>query len=357
MGKAKQKILIYSPYFSTFGGGERYLFQIAQLLQKENQVYLIADKIIRKKALSCFAINLRSVEFLDPAMFRSLNFFSRFFFIRQFDICFHMTNGSLFYPASKKNYLIIQSHAHIPLAGPSRALKINGWKIICYSSFMEKIIRERINRQAIVLPPAVDLDLFKKDKTTKEKIILSVGRFFSSPLHEKRQDFLLNFFIKNYEKYFQGWRLILCGNLTEPSGKKVLFKMKKKINNFPVELKINLPFPALLSLYQRSSVYWHAAGYGSDAIQKPEKMEHFGITTLEALAAGNVPLVFAAGGQTDIINNNVNGFLWNSEKDFRELNLQLLKNSSLMEKISKNAITSAADYSLNKFNKRLHDLI
>ncbi|OGG04421.1 hypothetical protein A2W14_01950 [Candidatus Gottesmanbacteria bacterium RBG_16_37_8] len=357
MGKTVKKILIYSPYWSKAGGGERYLLQIAFILQKNYRIYLLADKIIKKKARHIFGLNLDQVEFLEPGFFRNQNFFSRYLFLRQFDICFYTTDGSLFFPASPKNYLVIQSPLHIPPPGFTSKLKIKNWKIVCYSGFMRKIISDRLGKDSFILPPAVDTDLFMRDKVKKEKIILTVGRFFSSPLHEKRQDFLLDFFIKNYQKYFRNWQLIICGNLTEQSGNEFLIKLKKKIKGYPVKLMVNLPFTDLKHLYKKSSLYWHAAGYGSDPQKLPEKMEHFGITTLEAMAASAVPLVFAAGGQTDIVVNGKSGFLWPDEAHFLKYNRQLLDSPTLLKKMAQQAGQRSFYFSLSNFEKRLHEII
>ena len=358
MGKTKKKILIYSPYWHILGGGERYLLEIANSTQKNFKVYLLADKIIEKKAKENFGIILKNVDFLDTKIFRRKSFYGRFLFLRQFDICFYMTDGSLFFPGAKKNYLIIQSPSHIPKISVSTKFKISGWKIICYSSFMENIIRERISKKSIVLPPAVDINKFRNSsKQKKEKIFLSVGRFFTSNLHEKKHDFLIDFFQKNYLSYFRGWRLYLCGNLTEESGRNTLAGIKNKIRNFPVEIFINIPFSKLTQFYKLSSIYWHAAGFRSDPVSQPEKMEHFGITTIEAMAAGTVPVVFGAGGQTDIVENGKNGLLWQNEKEFLKANLLLIKNKKELNKISNNASKNVEKYSFYNFKKRIYELV
>jgi len=37
-------------------------------------------------------------------------------------------------------------------------------------------------------------------------------------------------------------------------------------------------------------------------------LEHFGITTVEAMAAGCVPLVYDSGGQAEIVSSGYNGY-------------------------------------------------
>ena len=65
-----------------------------------------------------------------------------------------------------------------------------------------------------------------------------------------------------------------------------------------------------LELYAQSSLYWHATGFGVDAERHPERLEHFGISTVEAMMYGVVPLVVPAGGQSEIVTDGVNGRHW-----------------------------------------------
>ena len=50
---------------------------------------------------------------------------------------------------------------------------------------------------------------------------------------------------------------------------------------------------------------------------QPERFEHFGITTVEAMAYGCVPIVPALGGQLEIVGDGRNGRLWRSGRRAR----------------------------------------
>lgn len=356
MGKTNKKVLIYSPYWQTYGGGERYLLQIAVALNEKYQVFILADKILKKKAWEIFGMKLEGIEFLSPKLFSGQKFYSRYLYLRRFDIVFYMTDGSLFFPGAKKNFLIIQSPSHIPTLSMPTRFKIFGWNIICYSQFMQKIIKNRLDRDAAILAPAVDVLKFKSFGK-KEKIFLSVGRFFRSSLHEKKPDFLIHFFRRFYKEHFKNWKLILVGNLTEKSGREQLRFLKKTVKDLPVTIKVNLPFRQLQEIYQKASIYWHAAGVGRNPLKFPEKMEHFGITTLEAMASGCIPVVFAAGGQLDIVQNNVNGLFWQNEDSFLKANHNLLENPDLMAAMSLAAVKRARDFSFDNFKKKLYELV
>jgi glycosyltransferase involved in cell wall biosynthesis len=58
----------------------------------------------------------------------------------------------------------------------------------------------------------------------------------------------------------------------------------------------------LTNILEESTYYWHAGGYGVDK-NNPEKMEHFGITVVESLNAGLIPIVFDIAGPAEVLNN------------------------------------------------------
>ena len=68
------------------------------------------------------------------------------------------------------------------------------------------------------------------------------------------------------------------------------------------------------STKRRGDFFWHGAGLGE---QNPVLLEHFGLVTVEAMAAGCVPVVVASGGQTEIVQHGVNGYLWTKLEEAR----------------------------------------
>jgi glycosyltransferase involved in cell wall biosynthesis len=251
---------------------------------------------------------------------------------------------------------MIQSPAHIPKFSLLNRLKLFDWYIICYSQFMQKFIEDKLGKKADILSPCISLSKFKNDFSQKQNIILTVGRFFPYP-HNKKHDLLIDIFRKNYQKYFTNWKLIIVGGLTEKGGREILADLKTKTRQLPIDLIVNPSFNQLATLYKKAKIYWHAAGYGEDVRLHPERVEHFGITTLEAMAAGAVPVVFAAGGQKDIVENGKNGYLWEKDRDSVGKTSQLINNEKLLEKLSHQAILRAADFSADKFYGKIAKII
>lgn len=343
----KLDIGIYSPYFHIFGGGERYLLSIAEYLNKRHNVFIFTDVSLTEKAKSVFNIHLDRVQFLPEEKFRTK---------KLFDILFYMTDGSLFLSLSKKNFLIIQSPSHIPSNTLINKIKLFNWKVVCYSEFMQKIINEKLKVSSIILPPAIDIGQFKSDSQKKENIILTVGRFFSH-LHNKRHDSLIEVFKKYYKTVFKDWKLVIAGGVTDQDGERVVDDLKKQSQGYSIEVLTDISFDRLRSLYKKAKIYWHAAGFGEDLDKYPEKAEHFGITTLEAMAAGCVPLVFEAGGQMDIVTEGRNGYLWSQEGELVNKSKAVMNDSQLLATLSVSAQKRAQDFSLESFYEKINQLI
>lgn len=352
------KVGIFSPYLNILGGGERYILSIARALSRENEVYLYADKQIKKSSFEKFGIVLKRTHFLPVNILYKQNFLKRYYHLRQYDLFLYMTDGSIFFPGAKKNFLLIQSPLHIPEIDYKNRLKLSSWQIICYSQFMKDIISKRLgNRSKIfTLAPCIDLPNNKKLSDTKENIILSVGRFFPFP-HNKKHLALIDIFKSGYDKYFYGWKLVIAGGLTEEGGRQILAQIKEKTKEFPIEIMVNLPSSKLLQLYQKAKIYWHAAGMGEDLEMYPEKAEHFGIAPLEAMAYGAVPVVFNGGGLKDIITDGQGGYLWNSKEELIDKTYSLIIDDKLWQQEGTKAKKEAENYTCDKFYEKLEKII
>src|SRR5262249_22943222 len=141
---------------------------------------------------------------------------------------------------------------------------------------------------------------------SKEPRILSVSRFTPT----KKQADLVDAFRAMGDLHAQGWRLICAGGLeATPEGQADRQQVQARAAGGPVDLRLDLDRAALKGLFERASVFWHGVGLGEDEQTNPDRAEHFGIVTVEAMAAGCVPVVMRKGGQPEIVDQAVNGFL------------------------------------------------
>ena len=89
----------------------------------------------------------------------------------------------------------------------------------------------------------------------------------------------------------------------------------------------------------------------ADIFVLPARYEPFGLTTLEAMACGTVPLVSSVAGSREVIIDGLNGFIINSHnrKLLADQIYNLLKNKILLKKVSANAaFTIKEHYSWDK---------
>lgn len=167
---------------------------------------------------------------------------------------------------------------------------------------------------------------------------------------------MIDAFKEMVAKGFKNWRFILAVSIQEKD-KDAFEAMKKSATGFPIEFLINKTNDELWDAYSRAKIYWHASGFGEDLEKNPEYAEHFGISTVEAMGAGTVPVVINAGGQKEIVSEGENGFLWGSIDELQSKTLKLVKDGALLDKLSKHAAKDAKKFSKKRFYQEVNDLI
>jgi len=353
------KALIFNPYLNTLGGGERYTLSIAEFLLQKNYKLDLAwqSSDIKKLALNKLNINIKRAK-ISPNLFKILkkqhNLLEKYKITSQYDLIFFVSDGSIPLLFGKKNIL----HFQVPFAkvGGNKwfnQLKLkSAHKIICNSFFTKKIIDKEFSVKPEVLYPSFS-SVFKPGK--KEDIILSVGRF-DNILHSKKQDILVKVFKELIDKNnLANWKLVLAGGVLH--GADFINKLKTAAKGYPIEIKTNASFEELKKLYAESKIYWHAAGFGENLIQYPERAEHFGISVVEAMAAGCLPIVFKGGGLPEIIADSKNGFLFDSLKGLKKLTIKIASDENTRKDLILKAQKRAKDFRKEIFFKKLEEII
>ena len=122
---------------------------------------------------------------------------------------------------------------------------------------------------------------------------------------------------------------------------------------YPVEIVKNPDFSSLKDIYGKARIFWSASGFDEDEDKNPEKVEHFGITVVEAMAGGAIPVVYNAGGHKEIIDDGRNGFLWETAGDLRKITKKLIDDASEARKISLAAKEGAEKFRLERFRNEI----
>lgn len=356
------RALIFDPYIDTLGGGERYTFFVAKVLLGLGFSVEFAwnDGHDLLKAQERFDFNLSKAQVNKTAhkLFfeNKSNLLKRFIFTRKYDLIFYVSDGSLPFLFGRQNLI----HIQVPFKKVSGNKFLNKLKltlidkIIYNSKFTRNVVEKNINSSKdFVLYPPIDVTGFHST-AKKENLIISVGRF-DSPSHSKRQDILIKAFKKLSPKAPQ-YKLILAGGVKGDAGKKQAEDLKKESSNLPIKFVLNADFPKLKKLYSQAKIFWHAAGFEVDEEKNPEKVEHFGMTTVEAMSAGCVPLVISKGGQKETVTKET-GFLCNTIDEMASSTLKLIQNEKLIKSMSLQAIKTSKKFSQEEFTKKIKNII
>jgi glycosyltransferase involved in cell wall biosynthesis len=358
MEKSQMKAFIFDPYLDTLGGGERYALTFALALVDQGYDVELAwkNKETLITAQERFGLDLSKI-ILNPQLHDFCSSHSslseRFAQTSQYDLIFWISDGSLPFLFAKNNLV----HFQVPFTRISGSPLINSLKmlfikkLVYNSEFTRRVVEKYLPAsKGFTLYPPIDTKSFKS--SLKKKIILSVARF-GSPSHSKRQDILIEAF-KHLQSKAGNFQLILTGG--HKGDNTMLDRLKKQSTGLNVIIKPNPDFGELKRLYARSMFFWHAAGFGIDESKEPEKVEHFGITTVEAMSAGCIPVCIAKGGQKEIITEK-SGRLVDSPEAMAYATLSLIENKTAREEMSKSAIIRAETFSQDEFFRQVTKLI
>ncbi len=339
------KVGIYNPYLDTLGGGERYTLSFANVLSDLGYGVDLEwkDAGIIKALEQRFGLKPADINVV-PDIKRGDGY----------DLCFWVSDGSIPALKSRKNFLHFQVPFHDvngrSLLNKMKLFRID--KVICNSRFTKGIIDKEFGVESVVVYPPVATEQFKSKR--KKNIILAVGRF-SNLLQSKHQDVLVKAFRRIFDEGNRDWKLILAGG-TEV-GDNFTHKLSEMSEGYPVHLIKSPDFKTLKDSYGSAKIFWSASGFGEDEIKNPKKVEHFGISVVEAMSAGCVPVVFNAGGHKEIVDNGTNGYLWNNIADLKETTLSLIHNSAGFRKMSGLAKEKSKAYGFEKFKEKVIGIV
>lgn len=337
---------IYNPYLDTMGGGERYTLSFAKVLSDNGWDVDVEwkDPDIKKLLESRFGMNLNDIRVV-PDIKRGDGY----------DLCFWVSDGSIPTLKSRKNFLHFQVPFH-NVGGNSLLNKMKLFRIdniLCNSSFTKKVVDREYGVESSVLYPPVSVTDFKSKR--KENLIIYVGRF-SKLKQSKRQDVLIKTFKKLTTNGINDWKLILAGG-SELGVGNYIEELKKMAEENNIEIIESPDYKTLKDLYGRSRIFWSASGYGEDEEKFPEKVEHFGMTVVEAMAAGAVPVIYNAGGHKEIVKDGVNGFLWKNITELISKTKKIISEKGVYTNLSREARKDSQNFSYERFENEILELI
>jgi glycosyltransferase involved in cell wall biosynthesis len=210
------------------------------------------------------------------------------------------------------------------------------------SDFTARWTSRRWGAKCDIIHPPVSLPPLG-DRRLPRVVVL--GRF----VREKRHLDVVRAFL-HASRHLPGWELVCIGALSDkPEDRDYFSELEAMTSNGTVRLRSNVDRSELVELLGSAELFVHAMGYGVDEELTPELIEHFGIATVEAMAAGCIPLVIDRGGQAEIVRDAVDGFHWGTLEHLSELLVRLGSDPALRQQMRGSAVERAAAYDCNRF--------
>jgi len=222
---------------------------------------------------------------------------------------------------------------------PSRLLVAN-------SKFIQGIVRTTLSRDAIVVYPPVDTTVFSSKcfKAQKEGNLVAVVASYT-PKRRLEQ-------LPQIAQQTEAAKFIVIGKTDEYS-MPTIQKLEENIRAFRVKGKItllkNVSFTELQRILAKAKVYLHMMPF-----------DHFGISVVEAMASGCVPVVHRSGGPwTDILDasQGTYGFSYSTPCEAADYIDRLVTNEELRSRIAAKASYRSKKFDKTVFLNRLAEVV
>ena len=368
----KASVGIFTPFNLRLGGGELYILSTARALSEAGHEV----SVFSSRAYSGLRVKQLERDFGVEFRLTHVDEVSK---AKRFDAWISMDNHFAPMQPPKADRFIYHSQFPFPadilsLSQRSKNLRLVN-AFVVNSGFTESALRNALPNPfhstatiEVINPPAVfqdrgDLKVQPSKKTGGAIFIASVGRFGSGG-HAKNHASLIETLFRLRHIRPEDFRLVLIGGATthddfiEVTRLKDLASKLFGITDTPVEFMVNASQTSKNEVLRDSKFYWHATGLGVNSVSDPHKLEHFGISPLEAMHRRSIPFVYGFGGPSEYVNFGVNGFLYNSTDSLATLTSEV---NSLpkpeLHRIQNEAVKTAGNYSYQRFADSWQNLI
>jgi len=212
--------------------------------------------------------------------------------------------------------------------------------LLTNSKFSKMIIERFLGVDAVVLYPPVKVKKYlctESSLADRKNIVVTVSRIEVG----KHLEVVLEI-----AKRVKDAKFVVIGATRQPS---YVHRLRMKAVEMGISDKIiivpNADESLKTSLMRKAKLYLH-----------PTKFEHFGISIVEAMASGLVPIVHRSGGPwMDILGEKqgVFGYAYNDVDEATQVIAELLVNNDLRIEIAKRIIYRAETYDENIFKRKI----
>ena len=226
-------------------------------------------------------------------------------------------------------------------------------QILSNSKYTKKWIAQYWGLNTPVVYPPVTIEDYPVSGK-QQKWIVSVGRFFVGG-HSKKQLEMVEAF-RALHKELPDWELHLVGSVNDTQIHRAYYeKVVAAAKDLPVIIHENASFEELTSVLSKSRIYWHATGLDIDEEKHPVMLEHFGLTVVEAMAAGCIPVVINKGGPAEIARDV--GYTWNTLEELIHITKHLAQDSDRLQQFKNKAIEASTQYGPSAFETSFKEVL
>lgn len=215
--------------------------------------------------------------------------------------------------------------------------------LLTNSKFTQQVIKKYLNRKSLILHPPVEVKKYLSKTTKRKNHVITISKF--TPKRNLHKIPLIAQLTKNT-------KFIIVG-VADQYSSETIKNLLKDIQRCGVENRVvllfNVSHSALIDLLVHAKAYLHTVPF-----------EHFGISIIEAMAAGCVPIVHKSGGPwLDILNQQQgeNGFAYGTVEEAAQAIDLIISDENLCRTISSNAQKRSLNYDVSIFQKKLNALI
>ncbi|MFT4520485.1 MAG: GT2 family glycosyltransferase [Halioglobus sp.] len=372
LGLRKMRVGIYDHAGHFAGGGQRYVAEMAAIMQDDYDVtYIFNNEVKLSDYKEWFDLNLSgcSMKVIKIPFFEKRKRYTadEGMVIKEntnpFDIISKESlNYDIFINANMLGKVNPLSPAsifvcHFPDQERARFFQVDKYDyLVINGDYTGEWVNKRWQLQPThkLYPP---ISMYNPDSAVdkKEKMILSVSRFEVSG--SKKQMELITAFSAMCEEFperTEGWKLVLMGGSTPDN---VYFRQLEEAAESarcPIEIKANAPFGDIKDNYRRASIFWHACGLDETL---PQRVEHFGMTTVEAMQNCCVPIVIDGGGQREIVVQGKSGYRFSSLQELQEFSFSIMDDEQKRLEMAGQAFERSHLFNQKVFKGRLESLL
>jgi glycosyltransferase involved in cell wall biosynthesis len=341
---ARPTALVYNPGLHVLGGGERYTFALAAALRRDWEVSVggvtlpAPDALARRGFPTDF--DLRTIPYRAYP---------------EVTAAFDLAVAVAIYPPS---YPSRATRSALQVSFPYRAPV--GWRhprarrrerralrsydvVIANSEFTRGWVRRRWGLPSDVLYPPVELGTY--EEAAKEPVILSIGRFIPAKGHAA----LVDAYLQLPPDLRREWRLVLVGGTAHSRERSYVEALRARAAGHRVEIRSDAPHAEVRALLASASLFWHGAGVGRPA-DRPQDAEHFGISIVEAMSHGAVPLVHDDGGVAEFVDDG-NGARWTTTAGLAAVSRRLMQDPDTRRARATQAAADARRFGVDEFDR------